>query len=153
MVVPSYLPTTYTLRDTQKNSALPPTGRYSQIHPDSHLLTNTFSLSLWEYLFCTCFLKRVGQELSENAPLHPLQRAFRALEVGGLSGSLHALGFPDPLIPDCSPWGDWGRLQDIVRGWLGSSKFQEAHPGLVQATKHLGMNKGLGWAGWIWFTM
>lgn len=65
MGIPSYVPTTHTLRDTQQNH-LPHIGRCSQIHR-LRLLTNTVSLSLWGQLFCS-FPKRVGQELSENAP-------------------------------------------------------------------------------------
>lgn len=127
---------------------------------DTHKFAQTHIYSPTRFRFpCgnTCFalLSQEGGAgvVRECSPPPLFQRAFRALEDGGLSGSLRALGFPDPLTPDCSPWGDWGRIQDIVRRWLGSSKFQEAHPGLVQATKYLGMSKGLGGAGWIWFTM
>lgn len=58
-------------------------------------------------------------------------------KFGGLSGNLHGLGFTDTLTPDCSLWGDCGRPHDMVGRQLGSSRFQKAHPSVVQATVNI----------------
>lgn len=58
-------------------------------------------------------------------------------KFGGLSGNLRGLGFTDILTPDCSLWGDCGRPHDMVGRQLGSSRFQKAHPSVVQATVNI----------------
>lgn len=58
-------------------------------------------------------------------------------KFGGLSESLHGFGFTDTLVPDCPLWSDWGRTKDMVGRQLGSSRFQEAHPSLVQTTVNI----------------
>lgn len=100
MGVPSYLLTTHTLRDTHSKAAPPHT------QADAHRFTQTHSYLPTQFHFpCgnTCFalLSRVGGAgvVRECLPGPLFQRTW-ALEAGALSGSLHALGFTDPLMAD-----------------------------------------------------
>lgn len=123
------------LRTHTKSSPSPPIHR--QILTNSPRLTSTHQ----QFRFpcgSACFAllsQEGGAGVVRECPPPPLfHRSFWALKVGCLSGSLPALGFMDPLITDCSPWGDGERNQDIVGRRPGSSGFQETHPGLMQAT-------------------
>ena len=136
VVVPFYLSPVYTLRDTHKKQPLVPDPQ-----ADTRKFTQTHIYSPTQFRFpcgnaCFALLSQEGGVgVVRECPPPPLfHRSFWALEVGGLSRSLPALGFMDPLNTDCSLWGDWGRNQDIVGRRPGSSGFQETHPGLVQAT-------------------
>lgn len=65
----------------------------------------------------------------------PPTSVLRPGKFGGLlGGGLRGLGFTDTLTPDYSLWGDYRRPHDLVGRHLGSSRFQKAHPSVVQAT-------------------
>lgn len=112
-------------------------GTYTEIQlPTRQMLTESrrYSCSPTRFRFCSAPRRGWGRRCQRKPPPHP---QFRKLpgpwKFGGLSESLHGLGFSDTLVPDCSLWGGprtWWRR-------LGSSKFQEVHPSLVQATVNI----------------
>lgn len=127
---PTCPPHTHTLGDIHRETA-PHTADANRI-TQIQLLTNTVSFSFWKHLFCSALQRGWGRSCRRKPPPHPqFREPPGALEGWGLVREPAWLGLHWFLIIlyGGSLWGG-----PRTRRRLGSSKFQEAHPSLVQAT-------------------